>query len=335
MNLVPLAAVFVFLLAFAPLASRLLCRAFGLVRPNFRGEAIPASVGLTFLLVAGVFYGVLSGGASGNSGDIRAFAPLFLLVALGFGVLGLIDDVWGARADGGGFRAHLKQAARGKLTTGFIKLLGGGVIALLAAYWAGGMHYRDALWQWSRPSPLLVCADAALIALAANAMNLLDTRPGRATFGFAIMLAPVVVVVAPLARVLLTAGGGASGGAIPVPPVALLAPLILAVALEWLPDARARAMMGDVGSNLLGALAGLALVVTLPLSARLVSLALLFALNAQSERVSLNAVIERTPWLRAIDRALGVRAATPAPVAKAEDTAPEPERPSPVGKARR
>ncbi len=315
MNLVPLAAAFVVLLAFAPLASRLLCRAFGLVRANFRGEAIPASVGLTFLLVAGVFYGILSGGASGNSGDIRAFAPLFLLVAAGFGALGLSDDLWGARTDGGGFRGHLKQAARGKLTTGLVKLIGGGVTALIAAYWAGGMHYQDALWQWSRPVLPVVCADAALIALAANALNLLDTRPGRASFGFALLLVPVIATVAPLARVLLT-GSAASGGSepLPVPPVALLAPVVFAVALEWLPDARARAMMGDVGSNLLGALAGLAAIVTLPLVARLLLLAVLLALNIAAERVSLNAVIERTAWLRAIDRTLGVRASPVATV---------------------
>jgi UDP-N-acetylmuramyl pentapeptide phosphotransferase/UDP-N-acetylglucosamine-1-phosphate transferase len=77
--------------------------------------------------------------------------------------------------------------------------------------------------------------------------------------------------------------------------------------VEAWPDARGKAMMGDVGSNLLGAGAGLAAVIELPVWGRIVLFALLAALNLAAERVSLSAVIERSPILRALDRRLGVR----------------------------
>ncbi len=42
------------LLLLAPLVTRFLCRALGLIKPNFRGAPIPAATGLTFLLVGSV-----------------------------------------------------------------------------------------------------------------------------------------------------------------------------------------------------------------------------------------------------------------------------------------
>jgi len=88
---------------------------------------------------------------------------------------------------------------------------------------------------------------------------------------------------------------------------ALLGVLVLAACVEAWPDARGKAMMGDTGSNLLGAAAGLALVIELPVWGRVAALLLLAGLNFSAERVSLSAVIERTPFLRALDRSLGVR----------------------------
>ena len=277
------------LLLLAPLLARWLCRALGRVRPNFRGDVIPASVGLTFLLVGGAVYAALAT----NRSAFAERAPVFLLVTLGFGLFGLIDDLWGTRAMGG-FRGHLRSLLRGHPTTGGLKMIGGGLLAMLAAYF---VHGGDAAVARGAPSSLLphlvgVLRDALVIALAANALNLLDVRPGRALFGFALLALPTFVIVA------LT--GSVSGGA-------LLGAVALAVAIEAWPDARGRAMMGDTGSNLLGAVAGLAAVIELPVWARVVLLVLLAALNITAERVSLSQIIEKTSWLRALDRSLGVR----------------------------
>jgi len=289
---------FVLLLALAPLAARLLCAAFGLVKPNFRGEKIPAAVGITFLVVAGVVYGVMT--AAGGTALGAFYAPVFLIVSLGFGLLGLIDDLFGSR-DVGGFKGHLKALFSGHPTTGGIKLIGGGLVALFASY----MLHRS-LAPAVLPAFLL---DAALIALAANSLNLLDVRPGRALFGFTLLSLPALVSTLLLVRAArFTAPTPLPDDVLwQTPPGVLLGPLVCATVLEWLPDARARAMMGDTGSNLLGAAAGLAAAVALPLWGRAVMLLVLVFLNIAAERVSLSKAIENTRWLRALDRRLGVR----------------------------
>jgi hypothetical protein len=66
-------------------------------------------------------------------------------------------------------------------------------------------------------------------------------------------------------------------------------------------DLRERAMLGDTGANLLGALAGLWLVFTLSATGQIVALALLVAMTLYGELRSISALIERTPGLRALD----------------------------------
>jgi UDP-GlcNAc:undecaprenyl-phosphate GlcNAc-1-phosphate transferase len=269
-------AAFAVSLFVAPIVTRRLCRLLLLEKPNFRGDVIPASVGITFLLVAAMGYATLY--FAGPYG-LRFPARSFLLLSIGFGLLGLADDIWGSRAVGG-FKGHIRSLVTGRPTTGAVKLIGGGLLALAAS------SFHNTAWL-----PLLL--DTALIALAANTLNLLDLRPGRAQFGFGV-LATVAA---------LTAAFQSEAW----PTLLLLAPTIAAAAIEWWPDRSARAMMGDTGSNLLGATAGLACALVLPLWGRGVVLAALIALNALAERVSLSALIEQIPWLRAVDRLLGAR----------------------------
>ena len=66
-------------------------------------------------------------------------------------------------------------------------------------------------------------------------------------------------------------------------------------------DLRERAMLGDTGANLLGALAGLWLVLTLSGTGQLVALALLLAITVYGELRSISALVERTPGLRQLD----------------------------------
>ncbi len=277
-------------LLFAPRAARALCNRWELVKPNFQGTQIPASLGLTFLLAACPVYVAL----------LFANAPLFsmrqtsafLLTTAGFGLLGLLDDKWGSRAVGG-FKGHIKSLLRGKPTTGGAKLIGGGLFALVAAW----------LTDYATPGDLFaVLLDAALIALAANALNLLDLRPGRAFFGFAVLSfvaasATAYAVVFANANAALPATAG----------LLLFAPVVLAALREVGADARARGMLGDTGSNLLGATVGLACVCVLPVWGRVVLALVLLALNGLAERVSLSALINKTPVLARLDKRLGVR----------------------------
>ncbi|MGH3023679.1 MAG: glycosyltransferase [Gaiellaceae bacterium] len=112
---------------------------------------------------------------------------------------------------------------------------------------------------------------ALLFALSANLLNQLDTKPGRC-----------------LKAYLLAAGP-------------LRAPIGLAVLL--LPyDLRERAMLGDAGSNALGAMLGLKSVERLHGPGRWAAIGALAGLTLLGERTSLGRLIERTPGLRALDR---------------------------------
>ena len=66
-------------------------------------------------------------------------------------------------------------------------------------------------------------------------------------------------------------------------------------------DLRERAMLGDTGANLLGALGGLWLVLTLSGTGQLVALAVLAAITVYGEVRSISALVERTPGLRYLD----------------------------------
>jgi hypothetical protein len=70
---------------------------------------------------------------------------------------------------------------------------------------------------------------------------------------------------------------------------------------------REELMVGDTGSNPMGAAVGLGVVVAFGPAVRLSVLVVVLALNLLSERVSFSSVIDRTPPLRYLDR-LGRRA---------------------------
>jgi glucosyl-3-phosphoglycerate synthase len=111
---------------------------------------------------------------------------------------------------------------------------------------------------------------ALAVALAANFWNQLDTRPGRALKAY--------LAVAPAAG----------------------APLGLAVLLAPY-DLREMGMLGDGGSNALGAMVGLSSVSHLGARSRWSLVGALAALNLLGETRSLHELIERTPVIRDLD----------------------------------
>jgi hypothetical protein len=118
------------------------------------------------------------------------------------------------------------------------------------------------------------------VAGAANLVNLLDLRPGRA--GKAAVLTAAATVAGP-------AGGLVAGP--------------LGASLAVLPDDLGeRVMLGDAGANAVGALLGLRLARVPGRAARASLLAGIVALTLASEKVSFTRVIEATPGLRELDR---------------------------------
>jgi UDP-N-acetylmuramyl pentapeptide phosphotransferase/UDP-N-acetylglucosamine-1-phosphate transferase len=244
-------------------------------RTNHRGAPVLTSVGIvipiTVTLLAG-FLRVMQLLTQRAPGWDQLVGPT-VTAALGFGLFGLLDDLAGT-GQSGGFRGHLGALARGRVTTGALKLLGGGAVALLtsAALARGDEGLVGAL------------RDAAIVALAANAANLLDRRPGRTT---------------------KVAGAAFLGLALWSGSPTLVGPGVgVGAAIALLPsEFRERIMLGDAGANALGALVGLATLAALPTAtARWVVLSLLLALNLMSVVVSFSSVIDAVPPLRYLDR---------------------------------
>lgn len=239
-----------------------------LVVSNFRGLHVPAVGGIT--LAGALLAGEVVFAAAGPSPAFhsRVHAGL-LVVALAFFALGLFDDAAGSgRARG--FRGHLGALREGRVTSGLVKAAGGGAAALVAA----------TLWRGSMAAAI---PDALVVALAANLVNLLDVRPGRAVKGFFLAWAPL-------------AAAGTSGVWLP------FSAMVAGAAAAWLPaDLRERRMLGDAGANVLGAVAGAGLALTLGPAGRLAALAVLAALTVLSERWSFTAAIEKVGPLRWLD----------------------------------
>ncbi|TMK84140.1 MAG: hypothetical protein E6G57_15185 [Actinobacteria bacterium] len=244
-----------------------------LARENYRGRTVPTAAGIvvpfTALLVeAG--RGFLASVDVGHR--ITGARTLTLFVVVGFGFLGLVDDVVGS-GHAQGFRGHLRELARGRLTTGGLKLVGGAAIGLVVA------GVRDA----GSPGRLLV--DAALIALAANLANQLDRRPGR------------VIKVGLVAFVLLCVA------ATHVSAIEGVAVVLGATAALLVDDLHERLMLGDVGANVLGACLGTGVVLASPFAVRAGVLVAVAALNVLGELSSFTRLIDAVPPLRALDRA--------------------------------
>lgn len=231
-----------------------------LTRRNHAGAHVTLMEGPA--VVAGATIGLLLAGAPRRD----------TVVVLVPGVLGAVDDLVGDTATKG-LRGHLMALRSGRVTTGAAKVLGVGVVALLAAV-------LEPSPGRARAGPGRVAAvvlDAVVVGGAANLVNLLDLRPGRA-----LKVAALLAVLGAPSGQPAAAVGGVVVGAIST-------------------DLGGRAMLGDCGANPLGALAGLGLVRTLPLRGRAVAAVALTGLTLLSERVSFTAVISRTPPLRRLD----------------------------------
>lgn len=220
------------------------------------------------------------------------------LLVLAVSLVGLADDLAGG-GDVRGFGGHLGALSRGRVTTGALKLIGIGAFALLAA---GSLAWERTTYRTMfAHGPVAGASDvaywllaAATIALSANLVNLTDLRPGRALKVYAVLVVPALAAVG--FRV-ATPAVPVSVGSIGVLAVLAIGPLLA----TWRLDVAERGMLGDMGANAAGALAGWLLARTLPLPALAVAAAVLVALNLGSERMSFSAVIEGNRVLRWLD----------------------------------
>jgi UDP-GlcNAc:undecaprenyl-phosphate/decaprenyl-phosphate GlcNAc-1-phosphate transferase len=246
----------------------------GLVRENYRGArpAFPAGA----VLVACSLVALAPLAVLDDRADLDLLDPelrRWMTYVLGVALLGLLDDALGrgAAADAPrGWRGHARAVGSGRFSTGAIKAVGA---LALAAYAVSGRGRED----------LSYLADLALLLLATNLFNLFDLRPGRVEKAFGLLLAGLCL------------------GAWTAEPVELLGVFIGPVVIVAYFTLRERAMLGDTGSNLVGALAGVSMLVVLGDDARLLALAAVLALTIYGEFRSISSAVERIPPLRALD----------------------------------
>ena len=241
----------------------------GAVRKNYTGKMIPTAAGLSIVGAVAVTYLLAAILWEGMRLEILAA----LVVVLGMGFLGFIDDLLGTR-DTTGIKGHLSMLVRGKITTGGLKALGGAGFALGFSL-LFGKNLVD------------ICVNTLLIALFTNAVNLTDLRPGRAdkTFlilGFCLITAGILYPAVPNRIFLLLPAMGAVAAFLPY-------------------DLKGQVMLGDTGSNALGIILGIVSVLMLNIIARAVLLFLLILLHIYTEKYSLTETIEKIRILRCID----------------------------------
>ncbi len=246
----------------------------GLARTNYAGRRVAFPSGAA--LVACSLIALVPLAVVNDRADLRLLDPelrRWIVYVLGVAMLGLLDDALGrgAAADTPrGWRGHARAVASGGFSTGAIKAVGA---LALAAYVVSGRGREG----------IDYAADLALLLLATNLFNLIDLRPGRVEKLFAALLAGLCI-----------------GAWTPVPLELLglfIGPVVIGAAFtlrEW-------AMLGDTGANLVGALAGISLLVTLGETGRWIALALIAALTIFGEFRSISAAIDSIPPLRWID----------------------------------
>jgi hypothetical protein len=246
----------------------------GLVRTNYRGAALAFPLGAvlaTVSLVALAPLAVLNDRASLDllAPELRRWLPYLLGIAF----LGFLDDALGrgeVAATPRGWRGHWAALREGRLSTGAIKAIGA---VALAAYVVSGQGLES--WRY--------VADVALLVLTTNLGNLLDLRPGRAEKALALLGAALCL------------------GAWTLAPIELLGIFVGPVLVGARLTLGERAMLGDTGSNLIGAIAGVWLLTVLSQDARLVALGVVLVLTVYGELRSISATIERVPPLRWLD----------------------------------
>ncbi len=239
-------------------------------RPNYRGRELVFPFGL--LSLAAALLALVPLTLIQVLGEGTVFHPetgTIAIYVLGVAALGLIDDVFAGESRG--WRGHLQAIRRGEFSTGGLKAAGSLGLAL----------YAMSLSLLSTGRWLLA---TGVLVLATNLFNLLDLRPGRSIKVFVLLGVGLVI--------------GCSGGLRALWALGLFAAPALVAGVY---DLRERAMLGDTGANLLGALAGLWLVLTLSDTGLAIALGLLVLVTIYGEFRSISELVARTPGLRELD----------------------------------
>ncbi len=268
MRALPLICSFLAALIITPAARRSLA-AGPLARENFRGALLAAPLGIVIVAAALVALAPLAL-AQKLAGGTLLLPELVWIAAfvLGVALLGLADDALSGPERG--WRGHVAALRAGRPDTGVLKALGTLGLALAVMLARAGDTERFLL-------------GAAVLVLATNVFNLVDLRPGRAVKGLIVLGAALTI---------------ASGDVRPLWALGLFVGPTLVVGFY---DLREQGLLGDTGASLLGAVAGVWLVLTLSAAGLIVAVVALAGISVYGEFRSISALIDRAPLLRQLD----------------------------------
>ena len=257
--------------------------------PNFKGMPVICSYGIpetVYMAAAAIIltklpYDFINRDLLPVTGHQIFMGRAIVFVTGAMCVLGALDDFYGTR-EVGGFKGHFRMLIKEhKLTTGAVKALGGGLVGVIFA----------AVSFFSRMIPADMIIPAALIVpLSANTVNILDLRPGRAAAAF---FAGIIVTLIFAAKLLL--------------PMSAVYAVLAIIFIFAVFDSRAKMMMGDAGSNSIGAFAGVISALACPLWFNIIAILFHIAIQLYSEKHSITKLIAENKVLNKIDRLIGVR----------------------------
>ncbi len=246
----------------------------GLVRVNYRDRELAFPLGA--ILVTAALFALAPLAVLNDRAGLDLLEPelrRWIIYLIGVAFLGLLDDSLGLGAVEGtprGWRGHARAVLSGRLSTGAIKAIGALALAAYVVSGTGG--------EW----PTYV-ADVALLILTTNLFNLLDLRGGRVEKALVLLVAGLCV------------------GSWTLFPIELLGVFLGPFLVGACFTLRDRAMLGDTGSNLAGAMAGVLLLTGIGSTGRLIALAIVVGITAYGEFRSISKAIDSFPPLRFID----------------------------------
>ncbi len=241
---------------------------------NFKGELIPQGIGVMFALYTLPWYTLYLIINNYYPSDLIETGSILIMITALYtaSLLGFMDDILGSR-DALGLKGHIRALLSGRLTTGITKAAGVLFISLIAS-----IFLSFGFWT--------IILNTLLTALFTNLLNMLDLRPGRAV-KFYIFLTLIFGINA------LLIGRYYS--------FILILPIIGSVIGYFPFDLKARCMMGDAGSNLLGISIGILSVIQYGYFGKLILLFLLIMIHVITEKHSLSDVIKHSRLLSFFD----------------------------------
>ena len=232
---------------------------------NYKNEEIPICMGLLFIFVQIITVSMIL--LLTRTKTIYMIYYLFALTLIG--LVGLLDDLIGDK-NVKGFKGHIKSFFKGGLTTGGIRA---GIVFVISLFVSIiiSKNITD------------IIANTLIIALFTNFTNLFDLRPGRSIKVF-ILFSIIMLFTSNISE------------------YNFLLYSFYGILIIYFPlDLKAKAMMGDVGSNVLGITLGVYCAFTHSLIWKFIYLFILIAVHILAEKVSFSKIIENNKVLKFID----------------------------------